>query len=140
MCLTDSLPFHLIDDDELEFIFGDFTRFPKDEDMDRLKRLKFNPFSFSTDINSKTEYFLSENFECQDCNYYLPSDFPHFDDKDMSIINFNIRSLANKFDTFRNLLDTLKSLSLVFTVLPQFIASRFVVGFFRVTLPYMFSI
>ena len=26
------------------------------------------------------------------------------------------------------------------TVLPQFIASRFVVGFFRVTLPYMFSI
>ena len=46
--------------------FGDFTRFPKDEDMDRLKRLKFNPFSFSTDINSKTEYFLSENFECQD--------------------------------------------------------------------------
>ena len=110
--------------------------------MDRLKRLKFNPFSFSTDINSKTEYFLSENFECQDCNYYLPSDFPHFkfDDKDMSIINFNIRSLANKFDTFRNLLDTLKSLSLVFTVLPQFIASRFVVGFFRVTLPYMFSI
>ena len=51
------LPFHLIDDDEFEFIFGDFTRFPKDEDMDRLKRLKFNPFSTSTDINSKTEYF-----------------------------------------------------------------------------------
>ena len=76
--------------------------------MDRLKRLKFNPFSFPTDINSKTEYFLSENFECQDCNYYLPSDFPHFDDKDMSIINLNIRSLANKFDTFKNLLDTLK--------------------------------
>ena len=108
MCLTYSLPFHQIDDDEFEFIFGDFTRFPKDEDMDRLKRLKFNPFSFSTDINSKTEYFLSENFECQDCNYYLPSDFPHFDDKDMSIINLNIRSLANKFDTFKNLLDTLK--------------------------------
>ena len=69
--------------------------------MDRLKRLEFNPFSFSTDINSKTEYFLLESFEYQDCNYYPPSDFPHFDNKDMSIINLNIRSLANKFDTFK---------------------------------------
>lgn len=108
MCLTYSLPFHSIDDDEFEFIFGDFTQLPKDEDMDRLKRLKFNPFSFSTDMNSKIENFLSENLECQDCNYYLPNDFPHFDNKDLSIINLNIRSLANKLDRFNHLLDTLK--------------------------------
>ena len=108
MYLNYSLPFNSIDDDELEFIFGDFTRFPKDEDMDRLKRLKFNPFSIATDISYKTENFLSENCESQDCDYYLPNAFLHFHTNNLSIISLDIRGLVNKFDPFENLLDTLK--------------------------------
>ena len=41
---------------------------------------------------------------------YLPNDFAviNSDSKKLSILNLNIRSIANKFDSFRNLLNTLK--------------------------------
>ena len=53
---------------------------------------------------------MQENLDCLTCNYYLPNDFPaiNSDSKKLSILNLNIRSIANKFDSLRNLLNTLK--------------------------------
>jgi hypothetical protein len=55
---------------------------------------------------------MPENLDDLTCNYYLPNDFAmtncNTDNKNLSILNLNIRSIANKFNTFRNLLSTLK--------------------------------
>jgi exonuclease III len=56
---------------------------------------------------------MPENLDDLTCNYYLPNDFAMTngnitDNKNLLILNLNIRSIANKFDSFRNLLSTLK--------------------------------
>ena len=79
--------------------------------MDRLKQLKFNPFNIDTDILNlqNMEKFLTENLEYVTCNYHLPNDFSTVNDenKNLTILNLNIRSIANKFDAFKHLLNTL---------------------------------
>ena len=45
--LSGSLPFHSIDNLEFHFIFGDFSRVPSNEVMDRLTQLKFHPFNIN---------------------------------------------------------------------------------------------
>jgi hypothetical protein len=118
MYLSCSLPFHSIDDLEFHFIFGDFSRVPSDEIMDRLTQLKFNPFHINNNNIANAQHFenyMPENLDDLTCNYYLglPNDFAMTnsnitDNKNLSILNLNIRSIANKFDSFRNLLSTLK--------------------------------
>ena len=79
--------------------------------MDRLKQLKFNPFNIDTDILNlqNIEKFLTENLEYVTCNYHLANDFSTVNDenKNLTILNLNIRSIANKFDAFKHLLNTL---------------------------------
>ena len=106
MCLIYSLPFHSIDDSEFNFIFGNFSRIPSDEDMDRLTQLKFNPFDIDNNILNNQH---SVRFDDLTCNYHLPNDFTknNTNDKNLSILNLNIRSLANKFDAFKNVLNSL---------------------------------
>ena len=117
MCLSCSLPFYSIDDLELHFIFGDFNRLPCNEVMDRLTQLKFNPLSFDNNITNARHFenYIPENLDCLTWNYCLPNDFAviNADGKKLSILNLNIRSIANKFDSFRNLLNTLKQPFLV---------------------------
>ena len=54
------------------------------------------------------------NFDSLTCDYCLPNDFNspsnhnNNNNKYLSILNLNIRSIANKFDSFNNLLSTLK--------------------------------
>jgi hypothetical protein len=76
-CLSNSLPFHSIDDLEFNFIFGNFNRIPSEEDRDRLTQLKFNPFNINTDILNlqNNENFLMVNLAYVTCNYHLPNDF-----------------------------------------------------------------
>ena len=114
MCLSCSLPFYSIDDLEFHFIFGDFNiRLPCDEVMDRLTQLKFNPLDFDNNITNARHFenYMQENLDCLTCNYYLPNDFPaiNSDSKKLSILNLNIRIIANKFDSLRNLLNTFKT-------------------------------
>ena len=106
MCLIYSLPFHSIDDSEFNFIFSNFSRIPSDEDMDRLTQLKFNPFDIDNNILNNQ---YSVRFDNLTCNYHLPNDFTknNTNDKNLSILNLNIRSLANKFDAFKNVLNNL---------------------------------
>jgi hypothetical protein len=98
--LFNSLHFHSIDDLEFYFIFGNFNRTPSEEDMDRLSQLKFNPFNINT-LNLHLNQYVT-------CNYHLPNDFSTITDenKNLTILNLNIRSIANKFDTFKHLLNT----------------------------------
>ena len=51
----------------------------------------------------------SVRFDNLTCNYHLPNDFTknNTNDKNLAILNLNIRSLANKFDTFKNVLNNL---------------------------------
>jgi hypothetical protein len=53
---------------------------------------------------------LTENLEYVTCNYHLPNDFSTINDenKNLTILNLDIRSIANKFDAFKHLLNTLK--------------------------------
>ena len=106
MCLIYSLPFQSIDDSEFNYIFGNFSRIPSDEDMDRLTQLKFNPFDIDNNILNNQH---SVRFDNLTCNYHLPNDFTknNTNDKNLSILNLNIRSLANKFDAFKNVLNNL---------------------------------
>ena len=113
MCLSCALPFYSIDDLELNFILGDFNRIPSDEDMDRLTQLKFNPFDTNYRISNCPNYesYMSENFDSLTCDYYLPNDFSSpsnhtNNNKYLSILNLNVRSIANKFDSFKNLLSS----------------------------------
>jgi hypothetical protein len=110
MCLSCSLPFYSIDDLEFHFIFGNFNRLPCDELMDRLTaQLKFNPLDFDNNITNARHFenYMPENLDCLTSNYYLPNAVINSDSKKLSILNLNIRSMANKFDSFRNLLNTL---------------------------------
>ena len=82
--------------------------------MDRLTQLKFNPFDFDYNITKSKHFenYTAANLNCLACNYYLPNDFAVLNtdsaSKKLSILSLNIRSIANKFDSFSNLLNTLK--------------------------------
>ena len=73
-CLDDSLPFQKLDDFDYEFIVLKGNNV-NDQDMDRLSRLKFNPFDARSNIaltsnNENLNYSTKIN-----CEYYLPNDF-----------------------------------------------------------------
>ena len=82
--------------------------------MDRRTQLKFNPFDFDYNITKSKHFenYTAANLDCLACNYYLPNDFAVLNtdsaSKKLSILSLNIRSIANKFDLFSNLLNTLK--------------------------------
>ena len=111
ICLSDALPFTSIDELDFNFTFGDFTRLPSAEDMDKLMHLKFNPFD---DKQSSTDFSNSQildNFNNTTCKYYLPKDISLEinNNKNFSILNFNIRSIVNKFDSFKFFLESFKN-------------------------------
>ena len=116
--LSDALPFTSIDELDFNFTFGDFTRLPSAEDMDKLMRLKFNPFD---DKQSSTDFSNSQildNFNNITCKYYLPKDISLEinNNKNFSILNFNIRSIVNKFDSFKFFLESFKNAFSVISV------------------------
>ena len=69
-------------------------------------QLKFNPFDVDNNILNNQH---SERFDDITCNYFLPSDFTKINacSENLSILNLNITSIANKFDTFKRLLNSL---------------------------------
>ena len=82
--------------------------------MDRLSRLKFNPFDAHSNIaltsnNENLNYSTKIN-----CEYYLPNDFSCLmktaniaNDNIFSITHLNIRSLNNKLNSLKQLLNSL---------------------------------
>ena len=112
-CLNDSLPFQKLDDFDYEFtvLKGNNVN---ERDMDRLSHLKFNPFDADSNIaltsnNENLNYSAKIN-----CEYYLPNDFSRLmktaniaNDNIFSMTHLNIRSLYNKLDSLKQLLNSL---------------------------------
>jgi hypothetical protein len=80
-------------------------------DMDRLRHLKFNPFETDRNIALTEHNGNMNNLSKISCEYYLPNDFNKQVKKEdfdkFSMMHLNIRSLNNKFDTFKQLLNSL---------------------------------
>ena len=81
--------------------------------MDRSNNLKFNPYDASSNIALSENNTNLENSSKIYGEYYLPSDFNKQLNKasnnniNFSIIHLNTRSIANKFDGFKQLIDSL---------------------------------
>jgi hypothetical protein len=84
-------------------------------DLDRLSQLRFNPFQTNQNIalsgnNIELDTWFNTNSIC--CDYFLPKDFrTQIETKNIvktfSLLHLNIRSVSNKFDSFKDLIDTL---------------------------------
>ena len=83
--------------------------------MDRLSQLRFNPFETNQNFalsDNNVELDLSFNTNIIQCDYYLPEELKkrieneNIEEK-FSLLHLNIRSILNKFDSFKNLIDAL---------------------------------
>jgi hypothetical protein len=76
--------------------------------MDKLRNLKFNPFDASNNIALSENNANIDNHSNINCEYYLPNDFKQQINQEnlsnnFSIIHLNIRSIVNKFESFKQL-------------------------------------
>ena len=113
-CLAESLPFQTLNDLEFEFTVLKGINVRKDE-MDRLRHLKFNPFDTSNNIALSENNANLDKSSKINCEYYLPTDFKEQinetnQNNNFSMIHLNIRSMINKFDSFKELIYSLNKL------------------------------
>ena len=108
-CLANALPFQTLDDLDYEFtVNGNIV---SEEDMDKLRNLKFNPFDASNNIALSENNANIDNCSKINCEYYLPNDFKQLINQEnlsnnFSIIHLNIRSIVNKFESFKQLINS----------------------------------
>ena len=87
------------------------------DDMDKLSQLKFDPFKTNDNMalsGNNTNLDNSLQFNNMNSNYYLPSEFSKKTTEiniksNFSLVHLNIRSITNKFDNFKELLDALNT-------------------------------
>ena len=113
-CADKALPFRSLTQDEYTESVNPISDLNQN-DMDRLNQLKFNPFQYNDNValsenNSSLDTYFDLNMLT--CNYVLPNEFKNQNSdpemsKYLSLLHPNLRSIANKFDTFKNLLNTL---------------------------------
>ena len=111
----DPMPFKTLSDNEFAVMNQDVGNRFSQNDMNRLNQLKFNPFGYNDNIalcDNNTNLDMSLETKNIKCNYYLPSIFADKtaelnNENKFSILHLNIRSIANKFDCFKGLLDSL---------------------------------
>ena len=77
-----------------------------------LGNLKFNPFDASSNIALSENNANIDNRSKINCEYYLPNDFKQQINQEnlsnsFSIIHLNIRSIVNKFESFKQLINSL---------------------------------
>jgi hypothetical protein len=109
-CVDNTLPFHMLDDldYELNVLNGNNL---SEESMDRLKHLKFNPFETNNIALSENNANLDKPTTIN-CEYYLPNDFEQqinrakLINNKLSFMHLNIRSIVNKFDSFKQLINS----------------------------------
>ncbi len=114
--MSNALPFRSLSDAEFEsFIKASYTMQISQNDIDKLSQLKFNPFRSNKNItlsdnNKELDTFFNTNTIV--CDYFLPNDFKthleKFDSKTkFSMLHLNIKSISNKFDSSKQVIDTL---------------------------------
>jgi hypothetical protein len=109
-CLANALPFQTLDD--LDYQFTVNGNIVSEEDMDKLRNLKFNPFDASSNIALSENNANIDNSSKINCEYYLPNDFKQQINQEnlsnnFSIIHLNVRSIVNKFESFKQLINSL---------------------------------
>ena len=112
MCDQNNFAFDSLSNNEFEILNS--TNKLSQSDMDRLSQMKFNPFQINQNIAlSANNLNLDTSFNTNSikCDYYLPSEFKNqtknIDGQEkFSLLHLNIRSISNKFDSFKNLIDT----------------------------------
>ena len=112
ICLKSALPFQTLDNLDNEFNFLNGNNISK-ENMDRLKHLKFNPFDTNNNIALSENHANLDNPSKINCEYYLPNDFNKLinttnlnNTNSLSLIHLNTRSIVNKFDSFKQLMNS----------------------------------
>ena len=109
-CLANSLPFQSLDDIEYQFTVSKGINI-SEEEMDRLMHLKFNPFDTSNNIALSENNANLDKSSKINCEYYLPNDFKKRINNEnlnnFSMMHLNIRSVTNKFDSFKQLIYSL---------------------------------
>ena len=111
--LAYSLPFQTLDDLDYEFTVLNGNN-ASEQNMDELRQLKFNPFDTDSNIAlTENNANLSHSSKIN-CEYYLPNDFKKglktkmFTSSNILLMmHLNTRSLNNKFDSFKQLLNSL---------------------------------
>jgi hypothetical protein len=82
-----------------------------EEEMDRLMHLKFNPFDMSNNIALFENNANLDKSSKINCEYYLPNYFKRQINNEnlnnFSMMHLNIRSIINKFDSFKQLIYSL---------------------------------
>lgn len=72
-CLANSLPFQTLDDLDYELTVSNGNNISENE-MDRLRHLKFNPFDANNNIALSENNANLDKSSKINCEYYLPSD------------------------------------------------------------------
>lgn len=111
-CLANNLRFQTLDDldYELKVLNGNNVN---EANMDRLKHLKFNPFDTNNNIAlSQNSTNLDDPIKIN-CEYYLPNDFNQQIngvnvENSLSFLHLNTRSIVNKFDSLKQLINSFK--------------------------------
>jgi hypothetical protein len=109
------MPFHTLSDNEFATMNQSFGNELSQDDMDRLNQLKFNPFESNDNIalnENNTNLDNTLQINKISCNYYSPNELrgeiaEMTNQNQFSILHLNIRSIANKFDYFKELLNSL---------------------------------
>ena len=108
-----SFPFHNLTDNDFSTL--NFDHYTNDYDMDRLSHMKINPFQINSKVAlSRNNKDLDSLFDINniDCDYFLPTELKsklsYSKQKlQFSLLHLNKRSIYNKFDAFKHLLDSL---------------------------------
>ena len=111
--LFTKFPFQNLTNNDLETLQYE-NRF-SENDKNRLSQLKFDPFQLNAQLlRSENSLNLDASFNTDDikCDYLLPNELQNkFKSANMlaqfSLLHLNIRSISNKFDSFKNLIKTL---------------------------------
>ena len=111
--LAYSSPFQTLDDLDYEFTVLNGNN-ASEQNMDELRQLKFNLFDTDSNIAlTENNANLSHSSKIN-CEYYLPNDFKKglktkmFTSSNiLSMMHLNTRTLNNKFDSFKQLLNSL---------------------------------
>ena len=117
-CASIIFPFnHYCDDNEFNWSVYSYFHLSQNVNVDKIRKLRVNPFVLNNDINDKDNLFSEmpfcndncDNSSYNNCNYMFCEDFkdkitdysPSF-----SIIHINARSLNKNFDELQLLLST----------------------------------
>ena len=124
-CLSDNMPFvNIFSSDDFYDALAEFWRKKSKFTIDDLRSKSFNPFELSehdhfeplADIDPDSQYYNQLSSQFENCDYYLEDEFikkcvqKSVKSKNVSVMQFNIRSAKKNIVYFQNFLESLNIL------------------------------